>query len=183
MKPVNHKQGGFTLLELLLVIGIATVLMIASVYSYRMITEGTKATSSTRLLMTLHQKITTLAYQQEGVYTGLVYNSNSGAGDASGGNSPFVVGGVLQTGERNPFNGLLAISPAGVGNTIDIIFGNISKPACVRLIQAINSPSELVSVGTDTATYTSAANQIPVTVANATTACDQTFNTITWTFP
>ena len=183
MNQIKNNQGGFTLLELLLVIGLATLLLIASIYTYRMITEGTKATASTRLLMSLHQQAINTATQQESTYTGLAYDDTAAAGAAAGGLSPFVVSGLLHVNERNPFDGPIVITPTGGGTTLTMSFGKLSKPACMRLIQAITSSSELISVGTAAATYTGTANQIPVSAANAAAACNQSSNTVTWVFP
>ena len=183
MMAVRKDQGGFTLLELLLVLGVAAILLIGSVYGYRMVTEGNKATQATRLLMTLYQQSLVMSQQQGRVYTDIAYDSDSGAGDMTGGRSPLVVGNVLITGERNPYNGRIVVAPVPASGELTIQFHGVSKQGCIRLVQAVTNAGEIVSVGTAAQTYTSAANQIPVTVTNALAACDQSVNTITWTFP
>ncbi len=177
----HTSQNGFTLLELLLVIGVAALLLVGGISTYRMVTEGNKATDASRLLMLIKQEASLLAHQQNGKYEDIVFDSTSSAADASGGRSPLVIKGVLKTGQRNPFNGRVAIT-APTEETLQVVFENISKPACLRLVQLMKLPSEMVSVGTATASYTSAASQIPVSVIHATAACDQVANTITWVF-
>ena len=183
MIGLRQSQKGFTLLEGVLVLGVAAILLIGSVYGYRMVTEGNKATQSSRLLMALYQQALIFSHSQENMYTGIAYDSNAAAGAANGGNSPFVNGNILSVGERNPFNGRITIAPAASNGNLVIAFENISQQGCMRLLPLINKQGELVSVGTQTQTYTSAANQIPVSVANTSAACDQSVNTITWTFP
>jgi prepilin-type N-terminal cleavage/methylation domain-containing protein len=178
------KQSGFTLLELLLVIGVAALLLIGSIVTYRIITEGSKSTNAIRKLLTIKQEAGLLGQQQNQIYTGIAYNSASGAGAADGGNSPLVTNGTLMMNERNPFNGAIIVGPDGAGDiNMSITFENVSQPGCIRLIQAIPAPAEIVSVGTATATYTSAADQIPVTATDASSACNQVSNNVTWIMP
>lgn len=175
------RESGFTLLELLLVIGVAALLLIGGIATYRLVSEGNKTTDTTRLLLTIRQQTQTMAQQQGGSYTGLTYNTTTP--DA---NNPLVVAGTLINQQRNPFAGNIVIDVSGANDiNLSVQFTNIPKPACVRLMQAMTNPSEVVSVGTATATYTSAGAtpQIPVSVANATAACNQTANNITWIFP
>ena len=175
----QNRESGFTLLELLLVIGVAALLLIGGIATYRLVSDGNKTTEATRLLLTLRQELQTMGQQQGGTYNGLGYTSTSNVQT-----QPLVASGVLRLNQRNPFNGNIIVTPQtsaeGVtdGN-VDVEFGNISKPACIKLVQAINTANEVVTIsvaGTSVGT-------LPVTAANATSACTGSVNIITWRFP
>lgn len=183
MKTTTYKnESGFTLLELLLVIGVAALLLIGGIATYRLVSDGNKATEASRLLLTLRQEAQTMAQQQGGNYAGITFASTDTTTPST---SPFVIGGILRSQQRNPFNGNITIAPVAPANQqVTIVFENVSQASCVKLMQAINAPNDLISVGTATRTFSSAtAGDIPVTAANAAAACNQSVNTITWTLP
>jgi prepilin-type N-terminal cleavage/methylation domain-containing protein len=169
------RQGGFTLLELLLVIGVAALLLIGGIATYRLVSDGNRATESTRLLLTLRQETSNMAQQQGGNYAGINFDSAT-----SNPNSPLVTGGILRDQQRNAFNGPIIIAPAGGANeNITISFGNVTQSACAKLAQAINNGNEVVSVtvnGTALATF-------PITAAQASGACNANTNTVLWQLP
>lgn len=173
------RESGFTLLELLLVIGVAALLLIGGIATYRMVSEGNKTTEATRLLLTIRQQSQAMAQQQGGVYTGLSYNTTA---DAS--TNIYVASGVLTNRQRNPFAGNIVIGPAG-GNDINLSvqFTNVPRAACIRLMQAMTNPADIVSVQGGASTLTSATDQIPVSIANASANCTANLTDITWVFP
>ena len=177
MKPVQtNRESGFTLLELLLVIGVAALLLIGGIVTYRLVTDGNKATETTRLLLTIRQEAQTLAQQQGGNYAGITFSSASNVTT-----QPLVVSGVLRLNQNNSFNGTITITPVTTTNpndSLSVAMTNISQSACTKLAIAINNPNEVVSV-----TINAAAQVIPVTVAAASAACANATNTITWVFP
>lgn len=174
------RESGFTLLELLLVIGVAALLLIGGIATYRLVSDGNKATESTRMLLTIRQEAQTMAQQQGGNYDGIVFDSTT---DSS--TSPLVTGGTLRNNQRNPFNGAIIITPINgpAFDQLQIEFQNVSQSGCGKMLQAINNANEIISVGTATATYTAAAGQFPVTAANASAACDNATNNVTWVLP
>lgn len=172
----QNRESGFTLLELLLVIGVAALLLIGGIATYRLVSDGNKATETTRLLLTIRQETQAMAQQQGGIYTGIVFDSATASTT-----SPLIVGGILRDQQRNPFNGTIKIDP--VANGLQVALGQISKSACIKVIQSINNPNEVVSVGAGSASYSAAAGTIPVTAANAAAACSAPTNVITWVFP
>jgi type II secretory pathway pseudopilin PulG len=87
------------LLELLLVIGVAALLLIGGIATYRLVSDGNRATESTRLLLTLRQETSNMAQQQGGNYTGVVSTALFRQA------SPLVTGGVLRDNSVTPFNG------------------------------------------------------------------------------
>lgn len=180
MTKTTTRQSGFTLLELLLVIGVAALLLIGGIATYRLVSDGNKATESTRLLLTLRQEAQTMAQQQGGNYAGIIFNST-----VDSATSPLVTSGVLRNNQRNPFNGAIIIGPlnAPANDQLSIEFQNVSQSGCIKLVQAINNPNEILEAGTASANYTSAAGQIPITAANASAACNQPVNVVTWILP
>lgn len=175
---LSQRQSGFTLLELLLVIGVAALLLIGAIATYRLVSDGNKATESTRLLLTLRQEMANMAQQQGGNYTGVTFNSGTSAPT-----SPLVTSGVLRDQQNNPFNGAIIIAPVnntGTNDNITISFGNVSQSACVKLTQAINNPNEIVSVSVNGG---AGITTFPVTAAAASAACTTASNTILWQLP
>jgi len=181
MTKTTSRQNGFTLLELLLVIGVAALLLIGGIATYRLVSEGNKATEAQRQLLTLRQEVQTMAQQQGGNYAGVTFDST-----VSNTSSPLVTAGVLRDQQRNAFNGAIIITPqnAPANDQISIEFQNVSQAACIKMMQAINNANEVISVGTATATYLAAtAGAFPITAVAASAACNQSVNTITWTLP
>ncbi len=174
----SQRQSGFTLLELLLVIGVAALLLIGAIATYRLVSDGNKATESTRLLLTLRQETANMAQQQGGIYTGVTFDSA-----VSAPTSPRVTSGVLRDQQRNAFNGGIVIAPAtnaATDDNVTISFANISQSACVKLTQSINNANEIVSV---TVNGGGAITTFPITAAVASGACNAATNTIVWQLP
>jgi prepilin-type N-terminal cleavage/methylation domain-containing protein len=173
-KMTSTRQSGFTLLELLLVIGVAALLLIGGIATYRLVSDGNKATETSRLLLTIRQETQTMAQQQGGIYSGITYDSTSNVTT-----QPLVVGGTLRLNQRNPYNGAIVITPVTSDTQLSISFAGISQAGCVKLIQAINNPNEIVSVQSTGGTVTT----FPMTAATAATTCSGVTNTIVWTLP
>jgi prepilin-type N-terminal cleavage/methylation domain-containing protein len=173
------RESGFTLLELLLVIGVAALLLIGAIATYRLVTDGNKTTDSIRLLLTIRQETQTMSQQQGGTYTGITYTSTTA--DATG-TTPLVSAGVLHSQQRNPFNGDILINPkdnTATADNITVEFDNVSQSGCIKLVSAINTPNEIISVSTPNKTLTT----FPVITSDAATACASPTNNITWQFP
>lgn len=176
---MTRREDGFTLLELLLVIGVAALLLIGGIATYRLVSDGNKATEATRLLLTLRQEAQVMAQQQGGNYEDIDFDSS-----VSDPANPLVVSGILRNNQRNPFNGDIVITPTGTGNVnLEVTFGNVTQAACVRLVQAINNPNDVLEVKVGTTTIAADINDFPVTAATAANACSGTASDITWVFP
>jgi prepilin-type N-terminal cleavage/methylation domain-containing protein len=181
MKTITaNRQSGFTLLELLLVIGVAALLLIGGIATYRLVSDGNKTTEATRLLLTLRQETQTMAQQQGGNYTGIAYVSSS-----TDTTTPLVVSGTLRAGQRNPFNGNIKIDPATgtvAEDNVTVEFDGISQAGCTKLVTAINSPNDVVSVKVEGADV---GPTVPYTAAQASAACGATAGVkdMIWQFP
>ncbi len=173
----SRREGGFTLLELLLVIGVAALLLIGGIATYRLVADGNKATESTRLLLTLRQEAQVMAQQQGGTYTGIAYSTA-----VSDANNVFVATGILRDQQNNPFNGPITIAVNAVPTLLDITFANLSRPGCVKLFTSITNPNEIESVSVNGGAAL-LANVVPspLTAVNAATQCTLAVNTILWT--
>lgn len=177
-KTQSRREGGFTLLELLLVIGVAALLLIGGIATYRLVSDGNKTTEATRLLLTIRQESQVIAQQQGGKYDDIEFDST-----ASNTSSPLVITGVLRDQQRNPFNGDIFIDPVTSPAGLSVTFTNVSQSACLKMMQAVNNPTEVISVGAGTTTYTAASGDLPMTAADAATACNQPLNEVEWIFP
>ena len=159
MKTIMKKEEGFTLLELLLVIGVAALLLIGGIATYRLVSEGNKATEATRLLLTIKQEAMVLAQQGGTDYTGIDMATLA------------AVGAVRSPTQLNPYNGAINITG---GATLTVEFQNVSQAGCLRLITAINNPNEVLTVYGQTP---------PITPAVATSTCTAGLHNMTWVFP
>src|SRR5690606_13141194 len=99
----TNRESGFTLLELLLVIGVAALLLIGGIATYRLVSEGNKATEAIRMVLTIKQEASVVAQ-----------NSDNGYGDVDV--DLMVSLGVLRSNAQlNPFNGTYAVGDNGSG--------------------------------------------------------------------
>lgn len=175
----QNGQAGFTLLELLLVIGVAALLLIGGIATYRLVSDGNRATEATRLLLTLRQEAQQLAQQSGGTYAGIVYDTATDDTD-----NVFVASGVLRNLQNNPFNGAITIAPNANPAELDITFANVPRSACVKMFTAIVNPNEITQVAAGaTGGNVELSNNAGVndlTAVNAAPACENT-NQMTWT--
>lgn len=158
-KMTSGRQSGFTLLELLLVIGVAALLLIGGIATYRLVSEGNKATEATRMLLTLKQEAMVLAQQSDTGYTGVDIDTL------------VAVGALRSNTQLNPYNGAIEVAGAA---TFTVTFQNVTRAGCIKLMTAINNPNEVLTV-----------NGVapPITPAAATAACGDGANAMVWVFP
>jgi len=181
MKTTNaNRESGFTLLELLLVIGVAALLLIGGIATYRLVSDGNKSTEATRLLLTLRQETQTMAQQQGGNYAGIEFDTTDGTA-ATG---PLITSGTLRAGQRNPFNGNIVVKSEASDANVSVQFTNLSQAGCSKLAQAVTNNNEVVSVAVGKDGGAGTALTFPINASTVATACSGgTTYGITWQFP
>src|SRR5690606_13396578 len=106
----TNRESGFTLLELLLVIGVAALLLIGGIATYRLVSEGNKATEAIRQVLTIKQEAAVVAQNSDTGYDGIDLQL-------------LVDLGVLRsTTQLNPFNGTYNVD--GSSGNLEITLSN-----------------------------------------------------------
>lgn len=180
MITMKHKARGFSLLELLLVVGVGAVLILAGLSAYRLVSEGNSATQGIRQLQTLKQQVQQ-AYQGEAGYgttagTDMTATLNSmrmlpsdmpvtSAGNirnAFGANTQIVTGALV----------------SGNAPTFLVTFAGVGTAACNKMGTTFSTAnaSDFVDVTIGTTVLTAP------TVTTVAAACTAATNTITWEF-
>lgn len=133
-KVMKDGQSGFSLLELLLVVGVGALLLLAGISTYRLVTSGNSVNDATRLLTTIKTE-TQRIYQGQAQYAGLdpTLLNNAGAfpsGVVDGAGIP-----------KHPWGGNIDIRPSGTAanDTFFIEFTGIPEEACIKIGQAFDS--------------------------------------------
>ena len=122
MRPQHtskQTEAGFTLLELLLVVGVGALLLIGGIATYRLVSEGNKVTDTTRLIMTVRNEAQTLSQGQgyAGVQTALE--------DAK----------IITTAQKNAFGGDFKVTGDAAALTITV--DKLPVNACRKLAMSV----------------------------------------------
>jgi type II secretory pathway pseudopilin PulG len=155
MTQITHKknEAGFTLLELLLVVGVGALLLIGGIATYRLVSEGNKVTDTARLVMTIRNEAQNLAQGQgyDGVQQALVQAK------------------VINDPQRNPFGGTIQVSG---GDTLTITADQVPQNACRKLAMTIKDQGVKLN-----------GSEAPQTLAETSGACGGDSNNMAWEFP
>lgn len=171
-----HNEGGFSLLELLLVVGVGALLLLAGIATYRLVTQGTSSNEAVRVMTTIKEK-TQRAFQGQRGY------------GANGANLvPTLVtmnafpAGVLGTDNlpRHPWGGLIQIT--GRVQNFRIVFVGVPSDACISLGTIFDSDdTDFVSLSVGGTNFVPGGREINATNLNA--PCSTAANVdMTWTF-
>lgn len=170
----ENKEGGFSLLELLLVVGVGALLLLAGIATYRLVTQGTSVNEAVRVLTTIKEKNQRAFQGQRGYGTPgtdlvptLVTMKAFPAGVLDGNDIP-----------RHPWGGEIGIAVNTNPQQFDITFNGVPTDACVNLGTTFDADD------TDFVQLTIGGAQVTGTL-NATTlagVCNQASNDIAWTF-
>ena len=172
---MKDNQSGFSLLELLLVVGVGALLLLAGISTYRLVTSGNSVNDATRLLTTIKTE-TQRIYQGQAQYTGLNNALLNNAGAFPSG----VVDGAGQPKHSWGNNIDVAVSNAPANDQFTITFTNIPAEACIKVGQAFDA-SDTDFVGVDINGNGQTPNPTPATVnADCTTAGADA--TVVWEF-
>lgn len=146
-------EAGFTLLELLLVVGVGALLLIGGIATYRLVSEGNKVTDTQRMIMTVRNEAQNLSQGQG--YAGVTAALESAK--------------VLAANQRNPFGGAFTIAE---GDTLGITVDQIPPNACRKLAMSIKDYG--VKLG---------GAAPPADLAAAAGLCGGEQNSLNWVFP
>ncbi|MCB9979184.1 MAG: prepilin-type N-terminal cleavage/methylation domain-containing protein [Rhodospirillales bacterium] len=125
-------ESGFSLLELLLVVGVGALLLLAGIATYRLVTQGNDVNDAVRVLTTIKSQ------------TQKAYQGQNGYGAAGTDLVPILVAmqafpaGVLDSTDtpRHPWGDTIVIESSTVtGDTrsFDLTFTNVPSDACINL--------------------------------------------------
>ena len=165
----NRKnEAGFTLLELLLVVGVGAILLLAGIATYRLVTAGNNINEANKLVQTIKQQVQRL-YQGQTSYgtaniTANLVNAGIFPASALNGTTPVT-----------PWNSNITVT--GATNTFTIQFAALPEDACIQLATTdLGDDPDFVdiTVGTTVSTVTP-------TLAAADTACGAS-TAILWEF-
>lgn len=155
MTQITHKknEAGFTLLELLLVVGVGALLLIGGIATYRLVSEGNKVTDTARLVMTIRNEAQNLAQGQgyDGVQQALVQAK------------------VINDPQRNAFGGQITVSGDDV---LTITVDQVPQNACRKLAMTIKDQGVKLN-----------GNDAPQTLNETNSVCSGETNSMAWEFP
>ena len=181
-KKISEK--GFSLLELLLVVGVGALLLLGGLGVYRLVTQGNKTNEAIRLLSTIKNQ-TQLTFQNQALYEGEGATGDmvqilvaAGAIPSSAVNT--TTGAGASSTVYDPWGRAMTIETAGTpdGSQFAIGMTGISDDACVALGTVFNTDNDSDFVSLEVGT-TSLTEQ---TVSALTGECDGDNNNMTWTF-
>jgi prepilin-type N-terminal cleavage/methylation domain-containing protein len=159
-KPTTRGQNGFTLLELLLVVGVGSLLLIGGIATYRLVTQGNKANDTSKMLITMKQEAQTL-------FQGSTYPTGSLE-------PALTASGAWPTGGKTPFNTTVTATGSGSA-TFSITLAALPQAACIKVIRAVYGTGDEIKIGSDAVTSATAGKI-------AADTCTAATKDITWTF-
>lgn len=176
LENICKKNDGFTLLELLLVVGVGAILLIAGVGTYQLISEGNKVNDAQRLLQTLKSKI-----QQE--YQGQVqYGTAADNLTALVVAMDIVPNQYLRNGTQpiHPWNDTVDVAVSASPLNFTITYNNLPNSSCISMGTIdIDADPDFVSMDIGASTFTPGALPTPQAVD---ALCTGGATTISWTF-
>lgn len=175
-KPRAGKQAGFSLLELLLVVGVGAVLILAGLSAYKLVSDNNAANQGVRQLQTLKSQVQQ-AFQGEPNYgsTGstlvtILNNMRMLPPDMP----------LSGTNLRNGFGGTTTVTVDSSDNTLfNITFNNVSASACARMGVAYSSNNTADFAGVS---INGSSSELQPDVPFVAAECDQATNTLSFSF-
>lgn len=176
IKGLEKKEEGFTLLELLLVVGVGAILLLAGIGTYQLVTEGNKVNEANRLLNSIKQK-TQQAWQGQTAY-----------GVAAAALTPTLVNlGVFPnqylqgTTAVHPWNDTITVAVGANTSQFVITFTDVPRSSCIAMGGlAMDTDPDFVQLAVGATTYAAGALPSPAVLSGVCTA--GATNTMSWTF-
>ncbi len=174
----TSKQEGFSLLELLLVIGVGAVLLIAGISVYRMVTRDSGVNEVMRTVMSVKSGVQRL-YLGEKTYGVADLLPSLITADIFPGNVHID---PATPAAFHPLGGSLEINGTGSAFTISIY--DLDQGPCISLGSALNPDTEddMLSLEVDSGSVTTFDLSNPATPADLATACGASGNALHFTF-
>ncbi len=163
-------ESGFTLLELLLVVGVGALLLIGGISTYRLVSDNNKTTEAVRMLLTIKQETQAL-YQTRADYNGLD-------------NDILTRLNVIPESEKHSFNGTITVAVStGDDQLFDVTFADVTGSGCFRIATAGFNPDDLVDFTVDGESMLDASGEVDIGLVSGATGCPETgFADMVWTF-
>lgn len=160
-KKLLKEQSGFTLLELLLVVGVGALLLIGGISTYRLVSENNKITETSRLLLQVKQEVQNI-YRTQANYAGLTVADTAPANLVT---IKRTLG--LPVNLRNTFNGSIFVGAQTGGNSFSIALTGIPASACVKLAPIYTDTTDLTGLRISSTAATSFSTTVSSTVTAA----------------
>lgn len=160
MRQVKQNEKGFSLLELLLVVGVGALLLLAGIGTYQLVTSGSTANDAVRLLATIKQQAQR-AYQGQAAYDPNMLPTLVAM-------QAFPSGVVDQaTGvASDPWGGAITVGAAAPATNFTITYPAVPSASCIQIGTAFTeADTDFVSLTIGGAAV------LPVTTANVVAAC------------
>ncbi|HRC26741.1 MAG TPA: type 4 pilus major pilin [Alphaproteobacteria bacterium] len=170
-------QSGFSLLELLLVVGVGALLLLAGIATYRLVTQGNDVNDAIRILTTIKAQ-TQKAFQGQNGYGA----SGTDLVPTLAAMQAFPAG-VLDTANipRHPWGDTIAIASAADTRSFDLTFTNVPSDACINLGTTFDSrDTDFLGLAVGGTTFTSTDIIDPNALVGPCTAAATT--NMVWTF-
>ncbi len=171
------QESGFSLLELLLVVGVGALLLLAGIATYRLVTQGTSANEAVRILTTIKEK-TQRAFQGQRGYV----DGDDGITSVLVTMNAFPAG-VLDDNDvpRHPYGGDITVrANATDAQRFDIIYQDVPSDACVTLGTSFDEEdNDFYSLEVNGTTFD---DDNTITAASMAGACGTSSVDMTWTF-
>lgn len=174
-KLSRTRRRGATMMEVIAVLFFIGLLAAGALVLWSMANTSSQTTTALTQLNSIQSAVRTLYNGQPnytGLNTGVIVNSQALPTSMISGNAI-----------RHAFNGNVTVAPAtstggGANSAFTVSFSNIPSNACQQLLTK-DLGRGLYSAGASTQQQQPS---LPFTLAAATTSCNASYNTVSWTF-
>lgn len=167
---------GMSLVELLLVVGLAAIILAGMFVAYNKVQSTNAANTESTNISTLRAGVKNL-YGSSTSYNGLT-NAVLLNARVVPDNMRDATGAVGATAITNSFGGAVVVTPTTFGtgaqpdNAFQIVYPRVPADVCAKLVVAVAQSFDRVVAGAQTVKDTSAATGNAINVANAATGCN-----------